>query len=150
MPRFDALTFLLASGVMFLAMPLTVWLLLRRRQPPQRLNLWCLSGLAFSLSLVLFGLRAQVPDLLSIHLANALLHACVMLMIAVLRLAGGHAGHVLRWMEVVAIEIGDAARLRQQPADRALAGGADAHHDDDLNRGACRCRHRRGVPCCRR
>ena len=91
MPRFDALTFLLASGVMFLAMPLTVWLLLRRRQPPQRLNLWCLSGLAFSLSLVLFGLRAQVPDLLSIHLANALLHACVMLMIAVLRLAGGHA-----------------------------------------------------------
>ena len=65
-------------------------------------------------------------------------------------LSGGHARHVLGRMEVIAVQVGGAARLRQQPADRALAAGADAHHDMDVSRDACRCLHRRDAPCCRR
>lgn len=89
MLRFDALTFLLTSGILSLALPVTVWSLLRRRQSRNTVDLWCAGGLAFALAQVLFGLRNQVADLLSIHLANGLMHTCMALMVAALRLTHG-------------------------------------------------------------
>lgn len=70
--QIDPHSFMLAAGLLYAAMPATVWVLLQRRHPRAQVELWCLSGLGFASMLVLFGLRGQVSDLLSVHLANLL------------------------------------------------------------------------------
>lgn len=52
------------AGILYLVMPLFVWVILRHQR--ERTNtLWCLGGLSFGLSLVLLGLRGKVPDVLT-------------------------------------------------------------------------------------
>lgn len=70
--QIDTHSFLLAAGLLYAAMPATVWVLLQRRHPRSHVELWCLSGLCFAAMLVLFGLRGRIDDLLSVHLANGL------------------------------------------------------------------------------
>lgn len=56
------------AGILYLIMPISVWLMLRNRQGLSN-TLWCLGGLAFGLSLILLGMRGKWPDALTTEMA---------------------------------------------------------------------------------
>jgi C4-dicarboxylate-specific signal transduction histidine kinase len=60
------------AGVLYLIMPVSVWLMFRKRHGPSN-TLWCLGGLAFGLSLILLGMRGKWPEALTYVLAIWLL-----------------------------------------------------------------------------
>jgi hypothetical protein len=60
------------AGILYLTMPVAVWLMLRKQNAPSN-TLWCLGGLSFGLSLVLLGMRDQWPDVLTYGVAIWLL-----------------------------------------------------------------------------
>jgi signal transduction histidine kinase len=60
------------AGILYLIMPVAVWLMLRKKNAPSN-TLWCLGGLSFGLSLILLGMRDQWPDLLTYGVAIWLL-----------------------------------------------------------------------------
>lgn len=99
--QIDTHSFLLAAGLLYAAMPATVWVLLQRRHPRTQVELWCLSGLGFAAMLVLFGLRGQVTDGLSVHVANLLGLFGGAAKVAVLRMERGLAPHLGRLVGVV-------------------------------------------------
>ena len=84
--HFDLPTFFLACGALYMAMPMMVWVLLQRRHRALHVNLWCASGLLFSVTLSLYGLRGQIDDLLSVHLANLCAYVALSLQVCVLML----------------------------------------------------------------
>lgn len=88
--RLDPLSFMLATGVMYVAMPVTVWVLLRHRHPRLNLNLWCGGGLLVSATFVLYALRAELGPVWSIQLANACGYLAAVLGFVVLRMEAGH------------------------------------------------------------
>jgi C4-dicarboxylate-specific signal transduction histidine kinase len=65
-------------------MPISVWLMLRKRQGLSN-TLWCLGGLAFGLSLILLGMRGKWPDALTYELAIWLLVLGPLLRVGALR-----------------------------------------------------------------
>jgi len=60
------------AGLLYFAIPLTVWLLLRDQGSTSN-SLWCLGGLAFGASLILLSMRDQWSNWLTYGLANWLL-----------------------------------------------------------------------------
>jgi C4-dicarboxylate-specific signal transduction histidine kinase len=52
------------AGILYLIMPISVWLMLRKRHGLSN-TLWCLGGLAFGLSLIFLGMRGKWPDALT-------------------------------------------------------------------------------------
>lgn len=89
MIRPDPQAVLLAAGMLYVSMPITVWSLLHRRHARPNLELWCLSGGLFATGLVLLALRGQVADWVSVALANAVGFASMALKVGVLRLESG-------------------------------------------------------------
>jgi signal transduction histidine kinase len=73
------------AGILYLIMPISVWLMLRRRQGLSN-TLWCLGGLAFGLSLILLGMRGKWPDALTYEVAIWLLVLGPLLRVGALRL----------------------------------------------------------------
>jgi signal transduction histidine kinase len=74
------------AGILYLIMPISVWLMLRKRQGLSN-TLWCLGGLAFGLSLILLGMRGKWPDALTYEMAIWLLVLGPLLRVGALRLA---------------------------------------------------------------
>jgi len=72
------------AGILFLAMPSALWLLLRQT-PSRGLALWCSGGLAFGLGLLLLGSRGVLPEWMTHGLANSLLFAGTALWVLALR-----------------------------------------------------------------
>ena len=73
------------AGILYLVMPLFVWVILRNQG--SRINtLWCLGGLSFGLSLVLLGLRGKLPDVFTHGFALWLLFVGPLLRASALRL----------------------------------------------------------------
>ena len=72
------------AGVLFLAMPSALWLLLRQT-PSRGLSLWCSGGLVFGLGLMLLGSRGVLPEWMTHGLANGLLFSGAALWILALR-----------------------------------------------------------------
>jgi len=72
------------AGILYLIMPVSVWLMLRKRQGPSN-TLWCLGGLAFGWSLILLGMRDQWPEALTYVLAIWLLVLGPLLRVGALR-----------------------------------------------------------------
>lgn len=72
------------AGVLFLAMPSALWLLLRQSRS-KALSFWCSGGLVFGWSLVLLGSRGHLPDWMTHGLANGLLFSGAVLWILALR-----------------------------------------------------------------
>lgn len=60
------------AGILYLTMPLFVWLILRNQRLSSN-TLWCLGGVAFGLSLILLGMRGTGPDVLTYNVAAGLL-----------------------------------------------------------------------------
>ena len=72
------------AGILYMIMPVSVWLILRKRHGPSN-TLWCLGGLAFGLSLILLGMRGQLPEALTYILAIWLLVLGPLLRVGALR-----------------------------------------------------------------
>jgi signal transduction histidine kinase len=72
------------AGILYLIMPVSVWLMLRKRHGPSN-TLWCLGGLAFGLSLILLGMREKWPDELTYEVAIWLLVLGPLLRVGALR-----------------------------------------------------------------
>jgi C4-dicarboxylate-specific signal transduction histidine kinase len=72
------------AGILYLIMPISVWLMLRKRQELSN-TLWCLGGLAFGLSLILLGMRGKWPDALTYGVAIWLLVLGPLLRVGALR-----------------------------------------------------------------
>jgi signal transduction histidine kinase len=83
-------TALRLAGLLYLLVPLTVYLVLRRRHDCQSLIAWCSGAGLYGLGYLLIGLRDSMPDWASIHLANLMLLASFSLRAASLRSEGGH------------------------------------------------------------
>jgi signal transduction histidine kinase len=67
----------LFSGLLYIALPVTAWSILRGRHDGRAVELWCLGGLLAGAGLVLIGLRPQLPAWVSMQLANVLALASV-------------------------------------------------------------------------
>lgn len=61
MPSLHLPTAYFIAGILYLIMPMAVWLMLRKQGVVSN-SLWCLGGLAFGLSLIFLGMRGQWPD----------------------------------------------------------------------------------------
>ncbi|MFT3817003.1 MAG: sensor histidine kinase [Rubrivivax sp.] len=81
----DVRSFLVATAILYVATPVTVWLLLRRRYSPLAVGLWSLSGLLVAAGVLLFGLQDTLPYFASYQLSNALGCTAVALKVGVLR-----------------------------------------------------------------
>ena len=80
----DLPTAFFIAGLLYLALPLTVWLILRDQGYVSN-SLWCVGGLAFGCALILFGMRNQWQDILTYELTNGLLLLAPLLRSAALR-----------------------------------------------------------------
>ena len=72
------------AGILYLIMPVSVWLMLHKRQGLSN-TLWCLGGLTFGLSLILLGMRGKWPDALTYEVAIWLLVLGPLLRVGALR-----------------------------------------------------------------
>lgn len=73
------------AGLLYIALPLTAWSILRRRHDGRTVGLWCLGSGAFGLGTTLIGLRGMAPDWLSLPVANLLVFGSYVLRSASLR-----------------------------------------------------------------
>ncbi len=80
---FDARTALLITGLLYLLMPLVVWLALRELKNPS-VALWCGGGELFGLGLLFMSLRGHSPEWLSFEAANFCIYVGSMLRIQAL------------------------------------------------------------------
>ena len=74
----------LMAGILYLVMPMAVWVVLRRHHMLSS-TLWSLGGMAFGLTMILYGLRDTLPDPLTFVLASSLLVLGPLLRIQALR-----------------------------------------------------------------
>ncbi len=72
------------AGILYLIMPIFVWVILRKQRDPSN-SLWCLGGLSFGLSLILLGMRDKAPHVLTHSIALWLLVLGSLLRISALR-----------------------------------------------------------------
>ena len=73
MTYFDSRTAFLITGMLYILMPLVVWVALRREQNSV-VKLWCSGGELFGLSLLLISLRGTVPDWMGFELSSLFMH----------------------------------------------------------------------------
>ncbi len=73
------------AGLLYIALPLTAWSILRRRHDGRTVTLWCLGGGAFGIGTALIGMRGIAPEWLSLPVANLLIFGSYALRSASLR-----------------------------------------------------------------
>jgi signal transduction histidine kinase len=98
---FDLPTAYFIAGILYVVMPITVGLLLRKDSTGTVLP-WCAGGVVFGMSLVLLGSRKHLPYWASYPLANGLLFAGTALRATALRLALGRPLHK-RWLALACV-----------------------------------------------
>lgn len=89
MSGFHGPSFLLAIALLYLTLPLLVWVLLRRRHPQPNLVLWCGGGLLMAVGFSLLGLRDSAPAFVTMQLAYLVSFAGLSMTIAALQLEAG-------------------------------------------------------------
>lgn len=85
---FDLPTAYFIAGILYIALPVAVWFLLRKDRTGSA-ALWCLGSLVFGVSLSLLAGRGRLPDWSTFGLANALLFSGMLLHAMALRQAQG-------------------------------------------------------------
>lgn len=88
MVTFDLPTAYFIAGILYMAMPVAVWVILRKDRTGAA-ALWCLGSLVFGVSLSMLGARAYLPDWTTFGMANALLFSGMLLHAMALRQALG-------------------------------------------------------------
>jgi signal transduction histidine kinase len=88
MVTLDLPTAYFIAGILYIAMPMAVWVILRKDRTGAT-ALWCFGSLVFGVSLSLLGARGYLPDWTTFGLANALLFSGVLLHGLALRQALG-------------------------------------------------------------
>ena len=68
----DAITVLVATGLVYLVMPINTWFAVRNIPQPSTL-LWCVGSFTAGIAVMLVGLRQEIPVFWSIFVAQALL-----------------------------------------------------------------------------
>lgn len=103
----DALSGLVFISVVFLLLPLALWIVLRGRHPRVNLAAWCCGAALYGLGYAFIGLRGAVPDWLSIHLANVATLGSLALRWSALRLESGRdaAWRTGAWWVVAALAV---------------------------------------------
>ena len=96
---FDVKTAFFLIGILYLIMPMVVWIVMvRERNRP--VHLWCVGGLAYGIGTILIALRETIPEWASYLLANALMMTGGMTRIQSLRT---ELGKPLRLLSIVLI-----------------------------------------------
>lgn len=72
MAALDQRSLILMISLLYLVLPLTVWLVMGRPRAPGPL-LWCVGGLMGGVGFALMGLRGQIPDMLSYTVGQTVL-----------------------------------------------------------------------------
>ena len=90
------------AGILYLIMPIAVWLMLRKQHGPGN-TLWCLGGLSFGLSLILLSMRNEWPDVLTYSLAIWLLVLGPLLRVSALR---HELRHPIHWAWILTLSLG--------------------------------------------
>lgn len=85
---------MLAGGVLYALLAVTVWLMLHRRHDAWSVGLWSCGSLALALGLTLVGQRGAIPDWMGYQLANGLLQWSLALKLWALRRDLGLPLHV--------------------------------------------------------
>ena len=88
---FDPRPLLLVTGLLYIAMPLAVLLLLFNRHPRRRVLAWCLGGACMGVAACLYAMRGVAPDWVTYPLANLFTFATVFIKVPVLRSERGQA-----------------------------------------------------------
>jgi C4-dicarboxylate-specific signal transduction histidine kinase len=89
------------AGILYLMMPITVWVILRS-QSARSNTLWCWGGLTFGMSLFLLGMRDVWPDRWTHSVALTLLVLGALLRACALRLEANKPVH---WLGIVALTL---------------------------------------------
>ena len=100
MSELDPRSILLATGLLYIAMPVAVVLILFRRHPRMRVIVWALSGACMGVMALCYSVRGVAPNWLSIGLANMVGFAAFFLKLPVLRL---EMGAPPRWGRALAL-----------------------------------------------
>ncbi|HEX5356724.1 MAG TPA: HAMP domain-containing sensor histidine kinase [Aquabacterium sp.] len=86
-------------GLLYIALPLTAWSILKRRHDGRSVALWCLGGGALGVGTTLIGLRDIAPNWLSFAVANLLIFGSYPLRaLSLQRDLGMRERHELAWM----------------------------------------------------
>jgi signal transduction histidine kinase len=88
MTVFHVSTVFLLLGLLYLILPITVWMALVK-QPSRGITLWCLGGVILGIGLILVGLRAVLPVVVSYPIANLVMWSGISIQIAALRYSLG-------------------------------------------------------------
>lgn len=81
----DPRPILLATGMLYIAMPLAVLMILYRRHDRLNVLVWCAASAGLGVASVLYALRGLVPDWASIAVANTAAYGSYFLRVPVLR-----------------------------------------------------------------
>ena len=81
---YDIPTAFLLAGFLFILMPVSAWMILRDQGTTAPIY-WCAGGVVLGISLMLLGLRGNVPDWASYMLGNVMMFAGQLLHIHALR-----------------------------------------------------------------
>jgi signal transduction histidine kinase len=81
----DIRSYLMATALLYVATPLTVWALLRRRYRMAAVRLWGLSGLLLAAAVLLYGLLDMLAFFVTFQVSNALTCVALALKFGVLR-----------------------------------------------------------------
>ena len=94
----DPRQILLATGMLYAAMPLAVGVILWSRHDRRLTLAWCIGSACMGGAAMLFALRGTVADWLSIPLANALAFTSYYLRVPVLRIERGDPARAGLWL----------------------------------------------------
>jgi signal transduction histidine kinase len=107
-------TFYVASGMVYTAMPVMVWVLLRRRHPKQSLWLWCGGAMLLALGMMLHGARTHTMGLPALYVAQFCTAAAAALQAGALRLEAGRPPRLARLLAACVLGVSLLALAQQR------------------------------------
>lgn len=135
----DPRPILLAAGMLYIAMPMAVLMILFHRHDRVNAVVWCLASAGLGVAAVLLALRGVAPDWLSIPVANAAAYGSYFMRVPVLRRERGDAAQWGPWLGVWAAASAaitaaylmgweDRHRVSLNTLVHAIGSGLIAHH----------------------
>jgi len=100
MDLLDPRPILLAAGMLYIAMPMAVLMILFNRHDRLNAVVWCVASAGLGVAAVLLALRGLAPDWLSIPVANAAAYGAYFMRVPVLRRERGEAAQWGTWLTV--------------------------------------------------